>query len=711
MKMNKQYFGRWAGLLGAALLVMSPIGVTSCTEEISEDAFAVKSMNTMMDCINETDSLSQIKALFDEVRLGRSSNASVLSSVLAARGNYTVFAPGNDAIRRYVESVTNGEASSIDALTMEQKEQIALNCVIDNGTSNAYEIADFPSDGGTFTTSTLKDRRLACEQKVDNNNIAYYEINGNAKVVISNIEVSYGMLHVVDHVIAPSTNSVAELIQSAGNMRIMGKLLTLTGYADSLSVKTEEEQDFETAHMLYAGSTRRYVGFDFPYMATRSVGYTAFIEPDEVFNTEWGVPTPNYDENTEQITNWDDEVFPAFLEGLKGALGVSEIRADYTNPSNPLNQFVAYHLLDGAMSTDEFVHHHNEYDYDYGTDLKNTNHPNAYSVNVWDYFTTKGSPRGLMKITQCPNQDFYINRISKYNDGFDGDYKELSFEPNANSNGLNVKVSTLNGEYDNNALNGFYFPIDHVLVYGPEAKKQLGGERIRIDMTTMLPELVSNDLRGRSARYFPNGYFKNISNESQGTQIYLLQDGYVASNGSWKDYQGDEFLVSGRFDLVLQLPPVPVEGQYEIRMGASLNQWRCMVQVYFGESPYSTKPCGLPIDERESVSLIPGQPWVEDTGDEATDRENDRNLRNQNYMKAPNYFCVDGTKGKETCRNASPSSPALRRILTSEYMYPNKTYYLRFKSAIESDVTQLMLDYFEFVPKKIYNGETPEDIW
>ena len=93
MKMNKQYFGRWAGLLGAALLVMSPIGVTSCTEEISEDAFAVKSMNTMMDCINETDSLSQIKALFDEVRLGRSSNASVLSSVLAARGNYTVFAP------------------------------------------------------------------------------------------------------------------------------------------------------------------------------------------------------------------------------------------------------------------------------------------------------------------------------------------------------------------------------------------------------------------------------------------------------------------------------------------------------------------------------------------------------------------------------------------------------------------------------------------
>lgn len=710
MKKNKLYFGRWAGLLGAALLVMSPIGVTSCTEDISEDAFAVKSMNTMMDCINETDDLSQIKALFNEVRLGRTSNASVLSSVLSARGNYTVFAPNDTAMANYVKQLTKGEASTIDALTMEQKEQIALNCVIDNGTSNAYEIAVFPSDGGTFPTSTLKDRRLSCEQKVDDNNIAYYEINGNAKVVISNVEVSNGMLHVVDHVIAPSTNSVAELVQSAGNMRIMGKLLTLTGYADSLSVKTDEEVDFETEHLLYAGSTRRYVNHNFQYMATRSVGYTAFIEPDEVFNSEWGVPMPVYNENTGEIDNWDD-VFGELLNGLKGALGVDAIGSDYTNPANPLNQFVAYHLLDGNMSTDEFVHHFNEYDYNRGTDWNNTNDPKAYSVNVWDYFTTKGSPRGLMKITQCPNQDFYINRISKYDDGFDGAYKELSFEPNANSNGLNIKVSTLNGEYDNNALNGFYFPIDHVLVYGPEAKKQLGGERIRIDMTTMLPEVVSNDLRGRAARYFPSGYFMNIINESQGTQIYLLQAGFVNANESWKDYQGDEFLVSGRFDFVLQLPPVPVEGQYEIRMGASLNPHRCMVQVYFGDSPYSTKPCGLPIDERESVSLIPGNPWVEDTGDEATDRENDRNLRNQNYMKAPNYFCKDGTKGKTTCRNADKDSPALRRILTSEYMYPNKTYYLRFKSAIESDVTQLMLDYFEFVPKKVYNGEMPEDIW
>lgn len=712
MKKNKMYISRWAGLLGAGMLIAAPFAMTGCKEDISEDAYAIKTMQTMMDCINSTDSLSEIKALFEEVRLGRSSNASVLASVLSARGNYTVFAPSNRAVRMYLQQVTGSESATLADLTQEQKELVALNCIIDNGSNGAYEIADFPSDGGTFSTSNLKDRRLACEQNASND----YVINGNAVVTQSNIEVSNGMLHVVDHVIAPSTNSVAELVQAADNMHIMGQLLTITGWADSLAVNTTSEEEYENENMAYAGSTRRFASFDFPYMEKRVKGYTAFIETDAVFQADWGVPAPEYDEVNGVVTNWDgaNGVFEVLKSKLAAALGIdaNNFPTDYTSPTNPLNQFVAYHIVDGGMATDEFVHHHNEYGYDYGTDLKNPL-KSGYSVNVWDYYTTKGRPRGLLKITQLPDgdTDYYLNRISSYDNGFDGDYHETGFVPNTPTNGLNVRVNPLNGENDNNALNGFYFPIDNVLVNSPETRSALGKERIRIDISTMLPEIVSNDLRGRSARYFPQGYFSNICNENQGTQIYYLQDGYVASNGSWKDYQGDEILVSGRFDFVLKLPPVPEDGTYELRMGASLNTLRCMVQVYIGESPYSTTPIGLPIDERETVSMIPGQPWVADTGDEVTDRENDRNLRNQNYMKAPNYFCVDGSKGKETCRNASPSTPALRRILNQQFFYRNKTYYLRFKSAIESDVTQLMLDYFEFVPTNIYNGEEPEDIW
>ena len=231
-------------------------------------------------------------------------------------------------------------------------------------------------------------------------------------------------------------------------------------------------------------------------------------------------------------------------------------------------------------------------------------------------------------------------------------------------------------------------------------------------MTTILYELQSQDARGKKIAYFPNDYFANISNASSGTKIYYLQHGYCADKGSWKDFQGDEFLVTGRFDFVMKLPPVPYAGTYEIRMGASLNPQRTMYQTYFGESPNATSPVGLPIDQREGVTLIPGQPWVSDSGlGEAAINENDRNLRNQGYMKAPNYFCATDAKGKTTVRNATPNSPALRRIITTVYMEPGKSYYLRFKSAIEASNKEFQMDYFEFVPVSIVNATKSEDIW
>ena len=141
-----------------------------------------------------------------------------------------------------------------------------------------------------------------------------------------------------------------------------------------------------------------------------------------------------------------------------------------------------------------------------------------------------------------------------------------------------------------------------------------------------------------------------------------------------------------------------------------------MVQVYIGTSPSRTNPIGLPIDMRETPEMIPGTPWVNDKesqGDQSTCLENDRNLRNQGYMKGPQYFHINGKDGSEPVRNiGSEDAAALRRILTAQYFDANQTYYLRFKSAIpDYSNSQLFLDYIEFVPSSVYNGTTPEDVW
>lgn len=718
MKKNSLNLFRWSGVLGAALLMAMPVSFTSCKEDISDDAYAIASKKTMTEYITGVDSLSYIKALFDEVRLGNTSNASTLTSVLSARGNYTVFAPTNSAVVAYVKELTGD--TLLSNLSEEDKKQIALNCIIDNGTSNAYETADFPTGGNTFTTSNLRDRRLSCTQ--DSVDLAYV-INGESKCIETNIEVSNGMLHMVNKVISPSTNSVAALIQEAENMKVMGLLLDRTGWADSLANATTAEEEYETEHIDYAGSTVKSPNFGtYNYRDKRVVSFTAFVEPDNVLQEEWGVPAPVLDADGKITEESANAIIAKITEQCKRLLPAADDNGntaaddDLTNPSNVVNRFMAYHFLHGGMSVDKFVHHWNEYGYDY---VSFPGVQKGYSVDVWDYYATMGKCRGLLKITQLPDgdNDYYLNRITKYNDGISGDYKEVSTEANQpGENGINIKIHSLNDvsgtNYDNNALNGFYYPIDHVLIYNDATRSLLANQRMRHDMTTILHEFISQSLRGTETAYFPNDYFSGITNVSSGTQIYYLQDygNSTASNGSWKDYQGDEFLITGRYDFVMKLPPVPKDGTYELRMGVSLNTLRGMVQVYFGDSPDNTQPVGLPIDQRESVDMIPGSPWVDDSGlDEATIRENDRNLRNQSYMKAPNYFLKDGTKN--TARNADSSTPALRRILATKEMKAGKTYYMRFKSAIESDNTQFILDYFEIVPTSIVTAVEPEDIW
>ena len=45
-------------------------------------------------------------------------------------------------------------------------------------------------------------------------------------------------------------------------------------------------------------------------------------------------------------------------------------------------------------------------------------------------------------------------------------------------------------------------------------------------------------------------------------------------------------------------------------------------------------------------------------------------------------------------------------------MEAGKTYYLRFRSVLDSDTKELYLDYIEFCPKEVYdNPSEPEDVW
>lgn len=396
---------------------------------------------------------------------------------------------------------------------------------------------------------------------------------------------------------------------------------------------------------------------------------------------------------------------------MRAAYGTADAD-DLSSPENAINRFIAYHLIEGRISYLNLIRHYNEFGYAYGAD-KRRPQTNVCPTNVWDYYTTRGKYRGLVKITQVGDEGFeqdkdhkmYLNRKSLYDNGRNGKYTETGYDIRG------VLISPDNGNIDNNALNGFYYPIDQVLLYDDATRTMLANERIRIDVTTMLPELLSYGTRGGGYTMFPVGYLKNIVNQSSGTVSLYMNAGDNQAGGAWRDYQGDELTMVGLYDFTFRLPPFPKNGTYELRLGLSNNDQRGMAQMYFGTNPNTLKPTGLPVDMRQAAGSI-AIPWVADIiGDDVTNAENDKNMRNQGYMKGPQYITIANGSGTEPVRQAGGSSAAIRLIVTTSEMDANETYYLRFKSALNKTNGQLFIDYFEYVPTSVYNGAIEEDIW
>ncbi len=701
MKTTNKSLTLLAKLFGVMSLCCVMAIFTGCNEDISEEDYAIKTEPTMTDYLTDNpQKFSLLKAVFDRVRLGNSGNASTMTNVLSARGNYTLFAPNDSAMNVYLQEQG---VQTVDELPYELAQLVAYSCLIDNEDQSAYEEAEFDPNGGAFGITNFNNRLLNSRQDSLNN----YWINNIAMVLNSNIEVSNGMIHEVGTVITPSVDNLYERIAAADNMKVFSYLMRLTGWnvkldVPELDVDYEEEEHELNINVVGAGNCE--------VPQSRYIGFTGFVETDSVYIARFGL-------NPDDIANenWD-AILPSLLTFCKDTYPTST-SDDYKDGDNAVNRFVAYHFVYGKMAYNRFVQHYNEYNYKCGSDKKKPQ-TTTMPTNVWDYYTTMGDTPGLIKITQVgdaseavlPNgiqaldHPIFLNRLSQYDNTRSGDYHETGVVPGRDG----ILVSPFNGDFDNDAINGYYFPINDILTYDEAFRIDMGKERIRIDATTMMPEMATNSFRANKYRTFEHGYFDNIINESPGTQIAYLHEAHSGQD-SWKDYQGDEFFVVGLYDFTVKLPPVPHDGMYEVRMGSSNNQWRGMVQIYFGTNPNSLQPVGLPFDLRLNTSSV-SLPWKADVEDDMVNLENDKNLRNQGYMKGPRYFIISNSDN-EDARETVGYGPALRRIVTTEYMYSDQTYYIRFKSALKNTTSQFFFDYLEFVPTIIYNGVEAEDIW
>jgi len=674
--MRKIYFS----LVVLAALCSS---LTSCQDKVDDGSMYTFTGQLISDYISADENLSHFCYLTKKVKLSSMSNSTVYD-LLSARGNYTCFLPSNEAIQNYLDSLYYTKDYDITQVPDSTAEFIVNNSLIDHNDSPALLSTDFYE--GTIETQSFAGRFVTVNfDTIEGGHAAIY-IDKFSRITASDVEVENGVIHKVDQVVAPTTSSLSSLIEATANLQVFSNLLKATGFDEVLNAPFRD-MDYEANHPKTGLGCPTETGENpVPTPAHRDKGFTAFVEPDSLYAAAFGF---TLDIQKGQIANWA-EIFPIIEKKCKEYYP-NATDPDYTSDNNAVHQFVGYHLLDRSVPYNLLNCHYNEMGFTYRS-------PENLSIDTWCYYPTLTQNR-ILKVME--GKQIKGKRINRY-----------VSERNLN-NYAEITVPRpgilLSNTGDNSALNGYFYVIDDVLVYDDDVPNKVLNERMRYDLNDFFPEIMSSGYRRITSgdcikgMNIPIGYHSTMWFSSESSVVALPGYPYL-----WRNYQGDEYNIVGQYDVTLQLPHVPYYGTYELRVGLSNNSVRGMCQLYIGTNRENLTATGLPLDMRISSNHdLTG--WEEENDDPDVNTETDKRMRLHGYMKPPKYFGFASTAATTT--NFRDYDNVLRAICYTGTMDPKKTYYLRMKSVLENTSTQLFLDYFELVPKSVYNGAVEEDAW
>lgn len=689
---------------------------SACKEEINTENRYTFTGDTVLSFLQRNDSLFRdYTTLLNVVKQSNKTESTVATLLSVTTKNYTCFAPTNEAVKAFLDSAyVSGVFSSNDFSVFLDSvkagstvgDSLAKVIVFNSIIEKAYQTEEFPRNGATFSLPNLKDRYLKGDSKNDpETQKEVFYVQDDSKVIYPNIEVENGYVHGVDKVISPSTAGVADLFEGIENMQLFGRLLKLTGWDSISSVYLDQSyEDYYQNNSIDVETEAKSVsGASYP--EHRKYGFTIFAETDDVISDAIGLDNP--EELVEKLN--------AYLQGkYSGITGVTfgTSESDLKKAENAINQFVAYHILPVSLPAGKLVHHYNEKDYDPVNE--------KLGIPVYEFYETislPGGPRRLLKISESKASGG--KRLNRKAEMDLTTYQELSANPEG------ILIGGHSGAAPIQALNGYVYQIDEVLIYTNETETVFK-DRLRFDVASLLPELINlgyrradEPMNGSDQFYFPQKFVtQNIQRSTDTKLIYRSGRG-----GTWSNYQGDEISAKGNYDVILKLPPVPTKDRYEIRLGFNGTLERGMCQVYFGAEGSTLIPTDVPLVLRMNgyhtnipIGLLEfNVGWEQETDDQDYNERVNKTLRTKGWMKGPRYFYSDLThssyEGKT--KSLAYNYPAVvRKILTSEQLEPNEVYYIRFKSALEDPSAELQLDYIELVPSVVYNDPSQvEDEW
>lgn len=552
------------------LLIMLIAGfTTSCGDDPATlNTFTEEMMGEFIE--SRPEQFSEFKKLLDTTEV---------MGLVNAYGNYTIFAPTNEAMFKFYAS--KGK-TSLNGFTTDTLKKIVFDHLI-----KGYQVTTDEFIDGLMPYLTMSDRYVSTSSKSVNNKLVYY-VNENSAIITQDIEVSNGIIHVIDEVLNPSTLTIVQAIAYDENFKIFNEALLKTELWKKMQLTRDDSYDpdnysYIDVTFIQGGGSKD----ELP--VSKKFGYTVLMESDQTLKD-------NYN-----INNIDDLIAYANEHVYHETKSDANV-TDLTDPRNSLNKFVAYHLINKKLTYTKFID-------DYDTDHM------IKTFDMYEYIET-----------MCPGT---LIEIKKERASGESNLINKSTE-----NGSVIRIVSSNK--DNDAINGVYHEIDKILIYDKNVAGELSSKRLRMDAASFFPELTNNNMRYYNPAkcrswVFPKGYIERLTC-SESTRFC-----YLNAYGGYLDYQGDEIYLKGMYDFTMETPPIPA-GTYEVRFSYQPTGGRGAAQLY-----WDGYPCGIPLDLRINANdpLIgyeePGSN-LEDFGFDAQGVkiygvENDKMMRNRGYMK------------------------------------------------------------------------------
>lgn len=674
--------------IAALAFVPGMLSLTSCKEDIDESNLYTFTGETIEDYLaNRPDKFSSFNYILQRTELDK---------LLSGYGTYTCFAPDNEAVAAYIDSLYNDNTNKdlphngMTENSLEGLTDSLCNDIAKFHLASTKVMAINMENGMTINTMLGRDINTSIDS-ISGKTI----INSYSLITGMDNELENGVLHEVNHVIRRSNLLVSGEMEKHDDLTIFADALKLTGLADSLTQQSRKLTAPANSYNFYT-----------PENAV--LGYTIFAETNttlaqnEIRSITDLVAHANkvYGGCAAQGSGWYDYYRNNNIQVSTGN--------DYANPNNCLNMWVRYHIIKQRVSYDKMVYSWNE----------------ISKVPLYEYYETM-LPMTLVKVLRSSKAGagkLFLNRYEA-NGSLTDQVGELGSESihQVVDGHSGIEITKQNIQ----ALNGYIHPINGMLEYEEWVPKGVLNERIRFDATTMTKELASANLRGATGAEINalNGGKKGQDGNLGGDYIRIpvdFSENMVIYNGestrlyylpgrenNWNNFQGDEFNSKGNVDLAFRLPPVP-DGTYELRVGVSLNGNRGMYQFYLGEGTNNRtkmEALDIPLDERtEIVKNMDGTPdaqtgWTLYTAMEDMGVETDQAMHNLGWMRGPLYYTV----GKGTSTYARATKESIRRIVTRKELHQG-TYWFRIKSALDDDSRQMYFDYLELVPVNVYNN-------